>query len=407
MRPVEAKGIGTMATDKHWRLYYDPDFVASRPIEVLCSAIIHEIGHNLLNHHERMKSQAKENPLMANIAGDLAINCNLMAEQDEEQRSKGKPTIRCESTWQYPKTYGFEDFLSAEEYWDKLKDKFDPDNKGACSAKFGPQGDQPAIGEGVCGSSAHGQKMPWEQPGPGDDGHDPDKHETGVGPAEADVIRDEVARQMIDHASRNQGKFPAGMLRWANQRLKSTTNYGALINYSVRSGVSEAFGFTHMRYGGLHRRQQAYGEVIMPTKYRKIPRVAIGIDTSGSMSDLMLSQALAEVEAALRAYRCEVHVLTGDYGVHTAKKVFRASQVELRGGGGTDVGLTIAAVAELRPKIDLGIYITDCYTPWPAEAPKHKVVIIRTAQGEPPPWHCRVIDVDPTEYAEQIGKKGK
>jgi hypothetical protein len=61
----------------------------------------------------------------------------------------------------------------------------------------------------------------------------------------------------------------------------------------------------------------------------------------------------------------------------------------------------------LRPKIDLGIYVTDCYTPWPAEAPHHRVVIIRTAKGDPPPWHCRVIDVDPHEYEHQINNKNK
>lgn len=402
MRPVEAPGILTMATDKYMRLYYDPEFLKSRPVDVVVTAIFHEIGHNIFNHHERMKHHAEENHVMANVAGDLAINSNLWAEQEFEQRTKGKAQIRCEEEWQYPRKYQFDEHLSAEEYWDLLKKKFPPEQ--VCK---GIKGDTPAIGKGSCGSSAHGKQMPWEQPGPGEPGHDPNKHESGVSQVEGDLIRNEVARATIEHASKNQGSVPGGMLRWAQERLKSTVNYGALINFAVRNGIQDAMGFTHAKFGKLHRRQQFYGDVILPTRFRKVPRIAVGIDTSGSMSDLMLSQALAEVEAAIRSVRAEVMVLTGDYGVATTKKVFKASQVELRGGGGTDVGLTIKAIEELRPKIDLMILVTDMYTPWPPEPPKAKVVIIDTANGvaQAPPWHCRRIVVNPEEYRDQINKK--
>jgi predicted metal-dependent peptidase len=406
MRPVEAPGIGTMATDKHMRLYYDPEFIKSRPVDVVVTAIYHEIGHSIYNHHERLKHFAQENPVMSNVAGDLAINCGLEAEEHEEKRTKGKAQIRTEPTWQYPKQYQFAEFLSAEEYWDLLKKKFPPTGKQGYAEGAG-DGSIPQIGKGACGSAANGQPGPWEQPGPGDPGHDPNTHESGVSQVEGDLIRDEVARQTVDFASKNQGKVPAGMLRWASERLKSPVNYAQLINFAVRAGIADAAGFTHAKFGRLHRRQQSYGDILLPTRYRKIPRIAVGIDTSGSMSDLMLSQALAEVEAAIRSVKAPVQVLTGDYGVASSKKVFRASQVELRGGGGTDVGLTIAAVAELRPKIDLGIYVTDCYTPWPADPPAHRVVIISTADGAPPPWHCRVIKIDVNEFAEQIAKKQK
>jgi predicted metal-dependent peptidase len=398
MKPVAAPGIKTMATDKYFRLYYDPEFINTRPVEVIVTALFHELGHNLLNHHERLKHHAEENQIMANVAGDLAINCGLLAEEEAEKRS-GKSKIRTEPDWEYPKKYGFEDFKSAEEYWELLKQL-----KGKYGQKAG-DGQMPAIGQGTCGSSATGQKAPWEQPGPGDAGFDDDQHAPGVSQVEGNSIRDETAAQIKDAASRGIGNVSAGMLRWAEDRLRSPVNYAALINFAVRAGIQDAMGWTHMKFGRLHRRQEFAGDVILPTRYRKVPRIAIGIDTSGSMSALMLSQALAEVEAAVRSVRAPVQVLTGDYGVQSAKKVFKASQVELRGGGGTDVGLTIKAVAELRPKIDLGIYVTDCYTPWPAEAPLHRVVIIRTSKGDPPPWHCRVIDVDPHEFEGQIKKK--
>jgi predicted metal-dependent peptidase len=232
-----------------------------------------------------------------------------------------------------------------------------------------------------------------------------------VSQVEGDQIRDEVARQIQAEASKNPGKMPGGMLRWANERLKSTVNYGNLINFAVRNGIQEAMGWTHFKFGKMHRRQDCYRDIVLPSRYRQIPRIAVGIDTSGSMSDVMLGQALAEVDAAIRSVRAQVQVLTGDYGVQSAKKVWKASQVELRGGGGTDVGLTISAIEALRPKVDLMLLITDAYTPWPSDPPKAKVVIIRTLAngqgGELPAWHHLLVNVDPGESPVQIDKKAR
>jgi predicted metal-dependent peptidase len=339
MRPVEAPGLGTMATDKWMRLYYDPEFVKTRPVDVIVTAIYHEIGHNILNHHVRMKHHAEENAIMANVAGDLAINCNLWEEQQYEQRTKGRAQIRCEDEWQYPRNYEFPDHLASEEYWDMLKRKYPPEYK------FGIDGDKPSIGKGACGSSAHGQKMPWEQPGPGDGDFDEDTHESAVSQVEGDLIRDEVARATVDHASKAQGSVPAGMLRWAQERLKSTVNYAALINFAVRAGIQDAMGFTHQKFGRLHRRQDSMGGVILPTFFRKVPNIAVGIDTSGSMSEPdALAGARGGRELPSEPVSAPVTVLTGDYGVHTASRRSSRRQPDRtdRGGGGTDVGLTIS-----------------------------------------------------------------
>jgi hypothetical protein len=70
------------------------------------------------------------------------------------------------------------------------------------------------------------------------------------------------------------------------------------------------------------------------------------------------------------------------------RKVFSTSQVELYGGGGTDIGVGIQAFIERKADpIDLLVVVSDCQTPWPPERPPFPVVTIRVGDGgAAPPW---------------------
>jgi hypothetical protein len=80
------------------------------------------------------------------------------------------------------------------------------------------------------------------------------------------------------------------------------------------------------------------------------------------------------------------------------KNVFTAAQVELYGGGGTDIGTGLRWFTERRPAIDLLVIVTDCETPWPNDAPPFPVITIRVGAGTPPSWGDRgankVITID-------------
>jgi hypothetical protein len=67
--------------------------------------------------------------------------------------------------------------------------------------------------------------------------------------------------------------------------------------------------------------------------------------------------------------------------------VFSATQVELYGGGGTDIGVGIQAFIDRKlDPIDLLVIVTDCRTPWPARTPPFPVITIRVGDGAPPSW---------------------
>jgi hypothetical protein len=73
--------------------------------------------------------------------------------------------------------------------------------------------------------------------------------------------------------------------------------------------------------------------------------------------------------------------------VHETRKSFANAQIELYGGGGTDIGVGLRAFIERKVEpIDLLVVVSDCRTPWPKEAPPFPVITIRVGDGAPPPW---------------------
>ena len=88
----------------------------------------------------------------------------------------------------------------------------------------------------------------------------------------------------------------------------------------------------------------------MPSLRQPLPKVAMVIDTSGSMSDTMLSQCLAEVGgvlAGLGVARHQLRIVCCDAEAYQAQKVLAAREVKLLGGGGTDMGVGLKEAAAL------------------------------------------------------------
>jgi len=247
---------------------------------------------------------------------------------------------------------------------------------GSSGGEHGDQAQTPAPGAGRCGSCATGQQEPWEE-GP------PDSSSPGTSRAEGELIRRDVARQIVEH-SRTRGDVPGHWSRWAEEKLRPKVNWRRELAAAIRHAVSDVAGAVDYSYRKPSRRQGQVGngKVVLPALRRPVPSVAVVVDTSGSMDDTMLAQALAEVSGILKGMgqREGVHVLSVDAQVHACRKVFRTGQVQLTGGGGTDMGAGLSAVAKLRPVPQVAVVITDFYTPWP-ELPPKNVKVIGVALG--------------------------
>jgi predicted metal-dependent peptidase len=137
--------------------------------------------------------------------------------------------------------------------------------------------------------------------------------------------------------------------------LPSRIDSRRVLAAEVHSAVAAVAGKVDYSYRRPSRRAHLNRKVVLPTLRRPIPDVAIVCDASGSMHERLLARALAEIEAVLTRAglrQSEVRVLAVDTDVHAIRRVSvsRAAQVQLAGGGGTDMGSGIEGAAGLRPR---------------------------------------------------------
>ena len=364
--PVSTDLIDSMAVDSHWRLYYNDAWVATHTVEENATLLIHEVGHLLRDHEGRKKAAGIRDHQRWNTAGDCEINDDLHA---EGLPLPGDPPL--------PGKYGLQSGDTAEIYYKRLPASPRADVRDATGGAQQSRYD--------CGSGAHGERRFWELPS----GDERDGGVPGVDRLKAELVRKDVARR-IDEMSPFAGEVSLGWRRWARATLAPKVDYMATIRHIVRRALRDStLGRYDRTYRRPHRRQACYGEFIMSSFYQPRPRPGFLIDTSSSMGDSQLARAVSELGSLTRqlGYGAEVVVACCDAAVHDVRKVFTATQVELYGGGGTDMGVGLRAFIERKSaRIDLLVIVSDCQTQWPNEVPPFPVITIRVGDGTPPPW---------------------
>lgn len=358
--------IGTIAVDRTWHVHADPEVVDGMGVEELARLLVHLSGHLLREHAERAGTagaDADGSRARWNRAADAEIN-------DDLARDGMVPAVAPE----LPSDLGCPDGLLAERYLAEVSD--------------GPR-------RWDCGSGCDSGPRRWDR-------------SDGIEGDQAHLLTLGVAADVQRHHAQLPGTVPEGWLRWAEAVLPSRVDWRRVLAAEIRRGVAMAAGKVDYTYRRPSRRAAAAPGVVLASLYRPLPSVAVVCDTSGSMHAELLARALAEVEGLLvrgGLRQAQVRVLAVDTAVHVVRRVSRASQVELVGGGGTDMGEGIRAAAALRPRPSVIVVLTDGFTPWPAAPPKgSRVVVGLLAQapvGDPaagrfptPSW-ARTVVIEP------------
>jgi predicted metal-dependent peptidase len=364
LKPKETADLKTFAVDKHWKWYYGKE--VPFPIEEQTTALYHELSHLLRMHPDRAGSRC---PQCFNIAADFEINDDL------------PPNWPKSKHWMYPKDYKLADGKYAEEYYDELEGNV---TKKCCQDGHGhshpDHGDGP--GEGSCGSAA-GNPKEWEDEGDA---------AGGLSDIEQEAIRDQVAKAIREHQEQ-RGDVPGGWLRWAEERFNPVVPWTKVLRTQARRAWIIQQGYTDRTYQRPPRRENP--PMLHPRQISRKPVPAFCIDTSGSMSDDMLKQAVGEIYGAIRAHSSSMHVVIGDAKVHDSYTIHVPSEVrklELHGGGGTDMTVLMEFALNMKPKPNMLIVITDGYTPY-MDNPKIPVVVVLTADGEAPDY-ARVVKIN-------------
>jgi predicted metal-dependent peptidase len=90
-----------------------------------------------------------------------------------------------------------------------------------------------------------------------------------------------------------------------------------------------------------------------------------------------------------------VLVLACDAAVGAANRVRRVDEIELVGGGGTDMRVGISGAESSRPRPDVVVVFTDGLTPWPDRPTRARLIV--AVIGEPsavaqvPAWATTVL----------------
>ncbi len=349
---VPTNAVAAMACDPRWRLYVNPAWLLTAPVPEVARAIVHQTWHLLADHAGRAASmQIRRATAPAwRTAADLTV-AQVVPWTDEALPSPHRLRLPGDR--------------SAEEYFAMLSGLPEQAAQGEDGAvEEGPGGIEDSCGS-ACDSLARRYEVPSGSVVP------------AVDEQVARTLRIQTATAFGDYC-RAVGVTPGRWDRWVAAILDPVVPWQQVLNAAVRRGLSWAHGRTDSTYSRISRRQAAVPGVVLPAYRRPVPAVAIIIDTSASVDDHMLGQALGEVDAVLRSLAVpggSVTTFAVDAAVQTSARIRDIHSLPLSGGGGTDLRQGLAAARRTTPRPHLIIVLTDGYTPWPSTPPDVPVIV--------------------------------
>lgn len=363
--PGPAGGLRGLPADAHWNVHLDPATVLGTPVPELGWWLIHQVGHLLRGHHSRAPAGEAANGGTERPAWARAAD----AEINDDLGGLGPEPVGAVT----PDTLGLPAGLLAERYLELLDLVDVPDHLLPCG------------------------RAPF------------------TGPGAMTALETELLARAVAAGIEARGNVPGGWRRWAEHTLRPEVDWRARLAALVRRAWAQAAGRVDHSYRRPSRRAAAVPEIVLPALVRPVPRIAVVVDTSGSVSRADLGQALAELGGVLRAAgHRRLDMICCDTRAYPVQRVTAASQVELIGAGGTDLRPGIAAAVGRGPSArhagtpgegpsahagaagpptgegpparssasgppetpaDLVIVLTDGHTPWPDRRPPCPVVV--------------------------------
>lgn len=381
----------TAATDGH-RIFFGPKFLAELSDSELDFIMMHEILHVVLQHCMRQGDRDNE---QFNIACDIVVNSNILLSNNMNINSI---TLKKYGESMHIAPDGKEGYeYTAEQIYGMLPPP--PKNrkpKPALTGTLGEAGDDDEEGDAkgsALGRAKQKQSKKTDAPAVWDD------HTRWGMDEEDDTIRDVWVKRFenaceaisIRDPSNQRGLLPLFAERLFKKLRKPQTDWRMILNEFIQEEIVD-YSFTPPD------RRFDESPFFLPDFNDKddlVEDILFMIDTSGSMSDDMITAAYSEVKGAIEQFDGKLKGWLGFFDAAIIEPKPFTSMDEFKiikptGGGGTDFQIIFEYVHKhMRDKLPASIIIlTDGFAPFPKEKLSMGIPVLWLLNNDrvDPPW---------------------
>lgn len=403
------EGTETAYTDGE-RIAFSPDFLNGLSDSELDYVLMHQILHVVLRHCLRSD---KDDPERYDTAADIVVNSIIMQENGDDPQSITLSGYG-EAIHKAPDGNEGNEY-TVEEVFEMLpqtpQDKRSKRKGGRTSqGKGSGKGEGPGKGEGSGeDSSDNGEAGGWAH---GRAKQDPAKPQNGKpfrgtwddhshwGETDKDsILRDVWVKRLAEvceaisvrDAVNSRGTIPMFAQRMLNELIKPQTDWRRILNEFIQEEIND--------YSFLPPdRRFEDSPFFLPDFNEKddvVKDILFMIDTSGSMSDKMITAAFSEIKGALDQFNGKLRGWLGFFDAAIIKpKPFSSTDefmiIRPAGGGGTDFQIIFEYVDQhMREEPPASIIIlTDGYANFPNEASAKNIPVLWLINNDDvePPW---------------------
>lgn len=362
---VEIRGqpMPTACTDGFKKIWVNPDFMATMSPSQGAFVLAHEIGHKLLMYPARFRdlqrTQPEFSPQLFNVAQDFLINAQLAhAGYPVEQLSAEQGSMDVQD---------FVDAMKAQTAGSGADHKsgfmYDPDVRETVTSESLynqlmhalPEQDRDGASQkgavsGVGGGEGNDVLM---------DAFEDTCQEQGLTPQQAaQQTENEIVSAAQNAAARDPGSVPANIKAMVEAYAKPVVDWRAKLRRFISGRCNDDWSFRRPN------RRTAGTDVIQPSMFSNRPdQVVIIVDTSGSVSDRELEQALSEiVSISKRVKPRRISVISCDANVNAVEEYAsgqRITTLTTNGRGGTSMDPAFQYVLDAGWRPECIICLTD------------------------------------------------
>jgi len=353
---VHAAGSGRVAWTDGCRMYFADRYFAHTPEEQVGIAI-HEALHVALRHVQRGEAmRLREGPAFDarrwNIACDAIVNHSIGGCRWAKLPAGAWYPENCVDAAKL-KQRPAELWTAEEIYWEIGKEASEHGRLLEPAGTFSCADLMPSSATGICSSGAHDEAM------------------------EQGIWRERLVRAQASSA-------PGSILRRLSADVpKPEVCWQAVLRDFL---IVRLMPLTETSWSRPSRRSLALNPAIdreacwiEPGTIRRpgIRRAGVAIDTSGSISEPLLTAFLCEIDSLIVQTDCEVVLVNCDAEVQQVSKHREPIRgYAAKGGGGTDFRPGIEALRKAAP--DVGVYFTDLMGTFPEKKPEFPLLWLAT-----------------------------